>query len=117
MSSKQGELAGGHRPALLRRCVSVFFGKSEWAGESQTRHSLVATVSQRCAVPAPFGKQVSASAPPSGPSRSLAFHPSPSASLPVLSRLRITLDMPGFMSLPHWPISVTGRPLNEGQEP
>lgn len=114
MSSEQDELAGGHRPALLHRCVSVFLRKSEWAGESQTRHSLVATVSQRCAVPALFGKQVSASAPPSRPSRSLASDPSPSASLPVLPKL---LDMPGFVSLPHWPISVMGRPLNEGQEP
>ena len=48
MSSEQGELAGGHRPALLCRCVSVFLGKSEWAGASQTQHSFVATVSQRC---------------------------------------------------------------------
>lgn len=48
MSSEQGELAGGHRPALFCRCVSVFLGKSEWAGASQTQHSFVATVSQRC---------------------------------------------------------------------
>lgn len=60
-------------------------------------------------VPAPFGKQVSANAPPSGPSPSLASHPGPSASLPVLPR---PLDMPGFMSFPHWPVSVTGRPLS-----
>lgn len=113
MSSEQGELAGGHRPAVLCRCVSVFLGKSEQARESQTRHSFVATVSQRCVVPAPFGEQVSASAPPSGPSPSLASHPGPSASLPVLPRL---LDMPGFVSLPHLTISVTGGPLSSGQE-
>ena len=63
---------------------------------------------------APFGEQVSANAPPSGPSPSLASHPGPSASLPVLPR---PLDMPGFVSLPHWPVSVMGRPLSSGQDP